>query len=161
MKRNAFHTVGVDFMGPFTPFKVLTARRPSRKKKYPTGEEEPEVHSGKVWILVVSCTLTQAMILRVVEGVGVKYFRAAINNLCFDYMIKPHTMVSDRADTFKATYLRTLYAQRQFLNQDEYLCGGSALPQGAYVETAMSYNGLLTSNQQTVRESVYSSLQKL
>ena len=95
MKRNAFHTVGVDFVGPFTPFEVPTARKPSRKKKYPTDEEEPEDDSGKVWILVVSCTLTRAMILRVVEGVGVKDFRAAFNTLCFDYMIRPHRIVSD------------------------------------------------------------------
>jgi hypothetical protein len=99
--------MGLDFVGPFTPFG--------------TADE------GKVWILVVSCTLTRALILRVVQGLDVHTFRTTFNALCFDYNLHPHTIISDRAETFKAAFNRLVYANRRFLNNPKYRRNGPRL----------------------------------
>jgi hypothetical protein len=103
-KRVPFTTMGLDFLGPFAPF----------------GTEE----SKKMWILVVSCTLTRAMILRAVQGLDLATFRHTFNTICFDYNLQPERIVTDRAETFQAAYNRLVWAHRSQINDPQFRKGG-------------------------------------
>jgi hypothetical protein len=96
LKRKPFRVMGIDFLGPFVPF----------------GTADPQ----KLWILVCSCTLTRALLLRTVQGLDLKTFRHTFNQLCFDYNLEPETIISDRAETFQGAYTRLVWAKQAAIN---------------------------------------------
>ncbi len=106
-RRAAFHTMGLDFLGPFVPF----------------GTDDKK----KVWIVIASCTLTRAMILRTVQGMHLAMLCHRFNTICFNYNLQPVRIVSDRAETFRAAYHRLLWLHWEQSNKSAYKQGGPAV----------------------------------
>jgi hypothetical protein len=92
--------MGINFVGPFPPF----------------GTKDLQ----KVWILVMSCTLTRAMILCPVQGFDLKTFCHTFNTLCYNYDLQHEVVVSDQPENFQAAYTCLLWLHLHHLNDPEY-----------------------------------------
>jgi hypothetical protein len=90
-----FRGIGVDFVGPFT------------------SDWTAEPFS----ILVVTCALTRAVLLKPVMGVGAQEFKSVFNTILNEYRIEPEVVVSDRAPTFRNTWACTIFKARKLLTQ--------------------------------------------
>jgi hypothetical protein len=90
-----FNAIGVDFVGPFSSIK---------ETKKP------------VSILVLSCALTRAILLKPVIGQGMEKFKSVFNTVLNNYNLQPTIVVSDRAKTFQNCWKSTLYKHRHDLN---------------------------------------------
>jgi hypothetical protein len=92
-----FETMGVDFVGPFSP--LQTTKKP-------------------VSIIVFSCPLTRIVLLRPVEGVGADEFRHVLNTVCNEHGLRPRVINSDRAKTFLNVWERTLENHHLQINKE-------------------------------------------
>ncbi len=63
-----FETMGVDFVGPFTP--IISSNKP-------------------VSVIVFTCPLTRVVLMRAVEGVGADEFRFTLNMVCNEHNLEP------------------------------------------------------------------------
>jgi Family of unknown function (DUF5641)/Integrase zinc binding domain len=93
--KDAFSAVGVDFVGPFSS----------------------DWTEEKFSILVVTCALTRAVLLKPVMGVGAEEFKSVFNTIINEYRIQPRIVVSDRAPTFRNTWASTLFKKRDLLQE--------------------------------------------
>jgi hypothetical protein len=93
--KDIFKASGVDFVGPF-------------KSDW---TDEP------FSILVVTCALTRAVLLKPVMGVGADEFKHVFNTIINEYRLNPRIVVSDRAPTFRNSWANTIYREKKFLTE--------------------------------------------
>jgi hypothetical protein len=91
-----FETMGVDFVGPFSPL---------------------ESSNKPVSVIVFTCPLTCLVLLRPVEGVGAEEFRFTLNTVCNEHNLEPKLINSDRAKTFLNVWERTIKKYHLLINE--------------------------------------------
>ena len=134
-RRRPFYTYGIDFVGPFHPFRSKAKQRSTDTR----AQGSPSVH-----IAVFSCAVTRAIHLEVVRDLSFEQFELAFSN----FKVRrgtPHTIYSDNAKTFKVAQKLAIFQdtvaqklQEQYKTSIEWIFNASRAPWwGGFFERMM------------------------